>query len=190
MASAAKVGPPLSATRATIVPEIITALGGKRAIYSLVLSTVIGTTVFHSFIGGPIQYKTLPRANFGNLQSKIFPTYFAIQGVGAAVCLGMWHYGHRMVRFDRNAFRFNAWLLGGMVVGAVANLVSVDIMMQRHRLEKTEGKKYTDADVSPAMKELSSKFAVAHSVSALLNLGVLLAAVTHSAWIAEYASAL
>lgn len=40
------------------------------------------------------------------------------------------------------------------------------------------------------MKKLSAKFGIAHSVSALLNLGVMIAAIAHSSWLAEYGSGL
>ncbi|KAK4694137.1 hypothetical protein P7C70_g8791, partial [Phenoliferia sp. Uapishka_3] len=132
---------------------------------------------------------------FGHLQSRLFPTYFAIQGAGSAALLGLWFHAHRAVKGETVSFSFNAWVLASMITGALANLVAVGpwttgIMKQRHRLERLEGTSYTDPNPSPAMKKLSTKFGIAHSISALLNLGVLAGAIIHSSWVSEFGSAL
>jgi hypothetical protein len=41
--------------------------------------TLLGSTLFQSFIAGPFAYSALPRPQFSTLQQKIFPTYFAFQ---------------------------------------------------------------------------------------------------------------
>lgn len=45
-----------------------------------------GTTIWHSFINGPLAYKTLPRQQFGTLQGRLFPPFFALQVITGAIC--------------------------------------------------------------------------------------------------------
>lgn len=48
-------------------------------------------------------------------------------------------------------------------------------MFERHRLERSEGKSYSDPEVSDKMKTLNKTFGKLHGVSSLLNLGAVLA---------------
>lgn len=41
--------------------------------------TLLGSTLFQSFIAGPFAYSAIPRPQFATLQQKIVPTYFAFQ---------------------------------------------------------------------------------------------------------------
>ena len=41
--------------------------------------TLLGSSIFQSFIGGVVAFKCLPRAQFATLQTAIFPIYFALQ---------------------------------------------------------------------------------------------------------------
>lgn len=61
-------------------------------------------------------------------------------------------------------------------------------MQDRHRLQKLEGTTY-DAEIkSPRMESLNKRFAVAHSVSSLLNVSYFGAAVIHTAWLGRFGS--
>lgn len=53
------------------------------------------------------------------------------------------------------------------------------IMFKRQKLEKDEGKKYTDAGVSPEMQALTRQFGILHGVSSLANLGAVIALIFH-----------
>lgn len=57
------------------------------------LGTALGSTVWHSFIGGPTAYKALPRQQFGHLQSRLFPRFFALQTTSALALLGLYARG-------------------------------------------------------------------------------------------------
>ena len=59
-------------------------------------------------------------------------------------------------------------------------------MFQRHKLEKAEGKQYTDEGVSAEMKALNKKFAQAHGISSMFNLDALIALIFHGLWIGRY----
>lgn len=118
--------------------------------------------------------------------------------------LAMYTRSRALVRSD-----VNAWLLGIMTAAGALNWALVGpwttaIMQRRHRLERLEGTKYNDdvvsrtifarvcselmstcchSQVSPKMAEHNKKFAIAHSVSSLLNLGFVLAVIAHSAMV-------
>ncbi|SCV72749.1 BQ2448_4286 [Microbotryum intermedium] len=182
--------------------------------YGLILGTILGSTIWHSFLAGPVSspwlkihprssiiiltlenilfphlqlaYSHLPRQQFGNLQSKLFPPFFALQSAGSLVLLGLYkRAGHVLSRHDSTS-----WVLGGMSVAGLLNLLIVGpwttaIMFRRHRVERLEGTTYSAPDPSPKMKSLNKRFAIAHSISSLLNLGFVFAVVGHAAWIAQ-----
>uniref|UniRef100_A0A7N2KQL6 Reverse transcriptase zinc-binding domain-containing protein n=1 Tax=Quercus lobata TaxID=97700 RepID=A0A7N2KQL6_QUELO len=71
----------------------------KLAIYLklahlLCYATAFGTALWVTFIGGIIMFKNLPRHQFGNLQSKMFPAYFSMVGICCAVSVGSFAYLH------------------------------------------------------------------------------------------------
>lgn len=48
----------------------------KAALNLLVFSVAFGGGVVHLYVVLPLAFKHLPRAEFGRLQNKVFPTYF------------------------------------------------------------------------------------------------------------------
>lgn len=40
---------------------------------------LLGTTFFHTFVGGIVSFRVLPRPQFSSLMSSLFPIYFTIQ---------------------------------------------------------------------------------------------------------------
>ena len=50
-----------------------------RPYHIISYGTLLGSTLFQSFIAGPFAYAAIPRAQFATLQQKIVPTYFAFQ---------------------------------------------------------------------------------------------------------------
>ena len=60
------------------------------------------------------------------------------------------------------------------------------LMFQRHKLEKTEGKAYSDEGVSQEMKTLNRRFAQAHGWSSMFNLDSVIALIFHGLWIGKY----
>jgi hypothetical protein len=70
-----------------------------QTIHLLSYSTLLGTTLYQSFILTKLAYRSLPRAAFISLQKAVFPVYFKLQtgliflsaltvppGVGSLVC--------------------------------------------------------------------------------------------------------
>ncbi|KAK4460349.1 hypothetical protein QBC42DRAFT_272582 [Cladorrhinum samala] len=159
-------------------------------------STLLGTTVFHTFIGGIVSYRVLPRSFFASLMSKIFPIYFGLQ-TALPVLMAVTYPA------SRNAFGFAGGLggvrangkgviapLGLSVVCGLANLVVVGpettrCMDERRVQEKKDGKKaYDDPPHSEEMQALNKKFSILHGVSSLLNLGELVALVGYGVHLA------
>ncbi|TNY20069.1 hypothetical protein DMC30DRAFT_352929, partial [Rhodotorula diobovata] len=158
------------------------------------LGNVLGGTIWHSFFGGPLAYRTLGRKPFSQLQEVIFPRLFAFQ-TGTALALASL-YGRSAInkvqwsRFYTSSDR-NVWCLAVMAASGVANWFVVGpwttkVMKRRHRRERLEDKEYNDENVSPEMKQLTRRFAVLHSVASLLNLAFISAAATHAAYLAAF----
>ncbi|GAA5829151.1 hypothetical protein JCM11251_004142 [Rhodosporidiobolus azoricus] len=174
-----------------VSPSFYRALIHPRGVYSLTLGTVLGSSLWHSFIGGPVAYGALPRMQFGHLQSALFPKFFALQSTASFVLLGL--YGKTRSLTSKALWRNdrNLWLLAVMAVSGVANWAVVGpwttaVMKRRHRKERLEGKDYSDPAASDEMKLLNRKFAKLHGVSSLINLAFLLAAVAHTAHIGTF----
>ncbi|GAA5954415.1 hypothetical protein JCM8115_004581 [Rhodotorula mucilaginosa] len=177
-----------------LVHALWRAVTGPKGVYNVVLGTVLGSTVWHSFIGGPIAYMSLPRQQFGHLQSRLFPRFFALQSLSALALLGLYSRrpgGGELVRTFWRHGNKTVWALVVMASSGFANWLFVGplttgVMKQRHRKERLEGKSYNEPGVSNEMKALNKRFGTLHGISSLINLVYVAAAVGHAAWIAEY----
>jgi hypothetical protein len=47
-------------------------------------------------------------------------------------------------------------------------------MIERHKVEREEGKSYNEAGISDRLKALNKRFAIAHGCSSLINMAVIL----------------
>ncbi|GAA5908863.1 Tmh18p [Sporobolomyces salmoneus] len=169
-----------------VTPSFYRAVTSTRGVHNLIAGTLLGSTLWHGFIGGIVSYRTLPRQQFGLLQSKLFPHYFRLQSLGSFALLGLYHRAGKLVRSDRNM-----WVLSAMAVTSSLNWLIIGpwttaVMKKRHRRERIEGKDYNSSDVSTEMKALNSKFGVLHSVSSVLNLGFLGAVILATATSGAY----
>lgn len=144
-------------------PSIVQAIS-QKGLYNALLATMLGTSVFNSFVQGPLSFKTLPRQQFGNLQvrgalslklniadirhieqSVLFSYYFSIQTGGSAALMWLWS---RSSAFGRVLDRK---LISTMFLASSLNLILVgpwttSIMKRRHRLERLEGTTYNQTD--------------------------------------------
>ncbi|KAK4224153.1 hypothetical protein QBC38DRAFT_511953 [Podospora fimiseda] len=165
-------------------------------IHILSYATLLGTTIFHTFIGGILSYKVLPRTYFANLMAKIFPVYFTLQSV-VPVILTLTYPG------SRNPFGFASGISGlraqgkgvGIALGVamVCGLVNLGVvgpettrcMDERRGQEKRDGKKaYDEGPHSEEMQRLNKRFSVLHGVSSALNLGEMVAMVGYGVHLA------
>jgi len=148
-----------------------------------------------TFIGGVIAYKTLPRHQFGTLQHQTFPIYFALSIALSLSMLVMWTSSHPDVLSHilqpNVADVAQAYALLSVTLSQAANYFVISPLasittFKRHKLEKEEGKLYTDPSVSVQMKALNRRFAMLHGISSLANLTAFIALSFHGLWLGNY----
>ncbi|KAK4106613.1 hypothetical protein N658DRAFT_491249 [Parathielavia hyrcaniae] len=169
------------------------ALFSPAPYHILSYGALLGTTFFHTFVGGIISFQVLPRPQFGALMAKIFPVYFSLQAALPAV-LVLTYPG------SRNPFGVaagvagvldpsNRWSvlvpLAGALASAVGNLAAIGpattrVMQERRVQEKKDGKKSYDAPPhSQEMVALNKRFSMLHGISSLLNLATFVATIVY-----------
>jgi len=178
---------------------LLATLFNVDALYYMIYSFILGATIYVSFIGGTLAYKTLPRQQFGALQAKSWPVHFGTTLVLDLVLLGLWTIAHPDVvpaLFDaKRTDVAQTYALVFIALCSALNLFVVGpytakIWFERNRLERDEGKN-TQSDskepqVSPELKSLNIQFGYLHAVSSLVNLGVFISLVFHGLWISTY----
>ncbi|KAI0662536.1 hypothetical protein C8Q70DRAFT_1051167 [Cubamyces menziesii] len=167
-------------------------LFNAQGLYQVGYAWLFGMTLWVTFIGGTIAFKTLPRQQFGTLQHRTFPIYFVISIALSSGLLGLWVYSHPSVLTNylsplegdvAQAYALAAVVLSQAANHAVIGPLTSKTMFQRHKLEKMEGKAYNEPTVSAKMKALNKTFAQLHGISSLANLTAFLALLFHGLWI-------
>ncbi|KAM0998579.1 hypothetical protein ACFX2I_008296 [Malus domestica] len=148
----------------------------------LCFSTAFGAALWVTFIGGIIMFKNLPRHQFGNLQSKMFPAYFTMVGICLAVSAGSFGYLHPwssssvtdkyQLGFLLSSFAFNLTNL------FVFTPMTMEMMKQRHKVEREQNigeevggsKNVQVAKVNPKLAAMNKKFGMIHGLSSLANI--------------------
>ncbi|KAF8202934.1 hypothetical protein BJ912DRAFT_1052955 [Pholiota molesta] len=163
-----------------------------NSLYLLGYAWLFGMSVWISFFGGVIAYKSLPRHQFGALQHKTFPVYFVISIALSTTLLSVWILKHPdvLVYLARPnvADVAQVYALGIVLLSQASNYFVVGpmtskIMFQRQKLEKEEGKTYNEPGVSAEMKALNVKFGSLHGISSLANLLAIIALGFHGVYI-------
>jgi hypothetical protein len=154
--------------------------------------TLLGTTFFHSFINGPVMFKTVTRTVFSAIQTNLFPFYFGIQTVGP-VLMALTFPGSALFGIPSGPtglldglVRWNSLvpIATTFVTGLVNLLVLLPatqkVMKERRGQVKRDGKEwYAEGPHSAEMKALNRRFGILHGVSSLLNLGTLVALIAY-----------
>ncbi|ESQ43819.1 hypothetical protein EUTSA_v10006236mg [Eutrema salsugineum] len=148
----------------------------------LSFATAWGAALWATFIGGIIMFKNLPRHQFGNLQSKMFPAYFTLVGSCCAISLSAFGYLHPwksssavekyQLGFLLSAFAFNLTNL------LVFTPMTIDMMKQRHKVERENNigdevgwsKNREKAKTIPKLAAMNKKFGMIHGLSSLANI--------------------
>ncbi|KAK6941071.1 protein of unknown function DUF4149 [Dillenia turbinata] len=162
----------------------------------LCFSTAWGVALWVTFIGGIIMFKNLPRHQFGNLQSKMFPAYFSMVGTCSAISVGAFAYLHPwksasatekyQFGFLLSAFAFNLTNL------FVFTPMTIEMMKQRHKIEREANmgdevgwtKNKEVAKVNPNLAAMNKKFGMIHGLSSLANIFAFGSLAMHSWYLA------
>ncbi|KAH6633706.1 hypothetical protein C7974DRAFT_177043 [Boeremia exigua] len=146
--------------------------------------TLLGSTLFQSFISGVVAYRVLPRPQFSTLQKHTFPVYFTLQTAAPVALLLTYPSGpSRLLPVLSSAHvlptptdNLSSYLIATMFATALANLVylgpqTTRVMVERKHQETRDGKAaYDKGPHSVAMQKLNTRFSVLHSVSSVVNL--------------------
>lgn len=148
----------------------------------LCFAASFGAGLWVTFIGGIIMFKHLPRHQFGNLQARMFPAYFALVSVCAAVSVAAFAYLHPW----RSASPLHRYQLGFLLSALAFDLsnllvftpMTVDIMKKRHKIERDLGigqevgwsKNLDLAKQNPNLAAINKKFGLIHAFSSLANI--------------------
>ncbi|KAK5122232.1 hypothetical protein LTR85_004142 [Meristemomyces frigidus] len=167
----------------------LASLSDPKAYHILTYGTLLGSTIFQTFLAGPLAFKVLPRPQFSTLQQAIFPPFFTFQTALPVVLALTWP-GERVASVGGASMRQNAGIRGLMdgdnlwtalmpvvvMFGtSLLNLVlfgpaTTKVMRERKHQETRDGKKYYDPGSKTAeMQRLNSSFSKLHGASSLSN---------------------
>lgn len=146
--------------------------------------TLLGSTLFQSFISGVVAFRVLPRPQFSTLQRHTFPVYFALQSALPISLLITYPSGAmRLFPFlsskpvlHTSTDSLSAWLIGTMFGTALLNWVYIgpkttEVMGLRKHQETRDGKKSYDAGPhSKEMQALNKQFGALHGISTIINM--------------------
>ncbi|CAK9145203.1 unnamed protein product [Ilex paraguariensis] len=175
-------------------PKLTTFL---KLAHLLCFSTAWGAALWVTFIGGIIMFKNLPRHQFGNLQSKMFPAYFSMVGVCCVVSVACFGYLHPW----KTSSTTEKYQLGFLLAAFAFNLtnlfvftpMTIEMMKQRHKVEREANigeevgwtKNQEVAKVNPKLKAMNKKFGMIHGLSSLANIMSFGSLAMHSWYLAE-----
>ncbi|RXK38803.1 hypothetical protein M231_03979 [Tremella mesenterica] len=133
-------------------------------------------------------YQSLSRETFGTLQSHLLPVYFGTTTLLSSTLLltHLWFHPS-LISSPRVPPHWATSEEGQQGLLIIASLIpslinwiyvgpkATEIMFERHRLERLEGKEYDDPSPSESMNKLNKKFATLHGISSSLNVIAFLA---------------
>ena len=145
-------------------------------------SVAFGAALWVTFIGGIIMFKNLPRHQFGNLQSKMFPAYFSLVGVSIAVSAASFGYLHPW-KTSSTSEKYQLGFLLSSLAFNLTNLfvftpMTIEMMKKRHKVERENNigeevgrsKNLEVAKKNPKLAALNKKFGMIHGLSSLANI--------------------
>ncbi|GKU86990.1 hypothetical protein SLEP1_g1453 [Rubroshorea leprosula] len=162
----------------------------------LSFSTAWGAALWVTFIGGIIMFKNLPRHQFGNLQSKMFPAYFSMVGICCSISMASFGYLHPW-KSSSTAEKYQLGFLVSALAFNLTNLLvftpmTIEMMKQRHKVEREENigeetgwsKNREVAKVNPKLAAMNKKFGMIHGLSSLANIMAFGSLAMHSWYLA------
>ncbi|KAF2848074.1 hypothetical protein T440DRAFT_470426 [Plenodomus tracheiphilus IPT5] len=161
----------------TTVLDGLSTLANLAPYHVISYGTLLGTTLYQTFVMTKVCYQALPMSAFTTLQKRIFPIYFRMQTallVLTAVTLPP--YGP-LSFFEKK----KDWIPLGFASGlAVLNLFvygprTQTTMIERIHQETRDGRKSNDPEISEEMRAKNRAFSRAHAMSIHLNLMAVIA---------------
>ncbi|KAL8142636.1 hypothetical protein V2J09_015668 [Rumex salicifolius] len=161
-----------------------------KLVHLLCFSTAWGAALWVTFIGGIIMFKHLPRHQFGNLQSKMFPAYFTLVGVCCAAAVAAFGYFHPW-KSSSQSEKYQLGFLAGSFLFNLSNLfiftpMTVQMMKKRHKVEREQNigeeggwsknreaaktNPELAAKTNPELAAMNKKFGMIHGLSSLANI--------------------
>ena len=147
--------------------------------------TLLGSSIYQSFINGIVSYRALSRPQFSTLQAALTPVYFALQ-TALPVLMALTYPGVKSLTAteasslrgllqEQNRYTVLAPIATICALNAInllwAGPVTTRIMKERKHQETRDGKKYYDQGTqSKEMQRLNRAFGRMHGVSAVTNL--------------------
>jgi len=174
--------------------ESMIRLVNLNSIYLLGYAWLFGMSVWVTFFGGFIAFRTLPRHQFGALQHKTFPVYLLLSLIisTALLCLWIWKHPDVLQHIDHpeRTDVAQVYALSSVVYMQALNYFLIapltsNFSFRRQKLEKEEGKDHTNPEVSEDMKRLNRSFAWLHGASSLANLSAVLSLLIHGLWLGD-----
>ncbi|CAL9112454.1 unnamed protein product [Musa acuminata var. zebrina] len=172
------------------------AVSAAKLCHLLAFATAWGAALWVTFIGGIIMFKYLPRHQFGNLQRKMFPAYFMVVSVCAAVSVAAFAYLHPW----RSASSIERYQLGFLLSALgfdLSNLLvftpmTIEMMKKRHKIERDlnigqevgGAKNKEAAKTNPQLAAINKKFGMIHGLSSLANITAFGSLAMHSWYLA------
>ncbi|KAG6524760.1 transmembrane protein 205-like [Zingiber officinale] len=172
------------------------AVTAAKLCHLLAFATAWGASLWVTFIGGIIMFKYLPRHQFGNLQGKMFPAYFKMVSVCAAISVAAFAYLHPW----RSASTIEKYQLGFLLSALgfdLSNLIvftpmTIEMMKKRHKVERDlnigdevgVSKNMEAAKTNPQLKSMNKKFGMIHGLSSLANIMAFGSLAIHSWYLA------
>ncbi|CAD6583526.1 MAG: hypothetical protein ASARMPREDX12_001295 [Alectoria sarmentosa] len=151
--------------------------------------TLLGSSIYQSFVNGIVAYRALSRPQFSTLQAALTPVYFALQtalpvimaltypGIKSSSPLGITTEPSSLSGLLEEKNRWTVFVpITTMFALNSINLiwagpVTTKIMKERKHQETRDGKKYYDqGSHSKEMQRLNRAFSRMHGISALTNL--------------------
>lgn len=173
------------------------AVTAAKVAHLLCFATSWGAALWATFIGGIIMFKNLPRHQFGNLQGKMFPAYFTLISVCAAVSVAAFAYLHPW----KTATTVERYQLGFLLAALgfdLSNLLvftpmTIEMMKKRHKIERDLSigeevgwsKNVQVAKNNPTLAAMNKKFGMIHGLSSLANIMAFGSLAMHSWYLAS-----
>lgn len=132
-----------------------------------------GASVWVSFIASLTMFKNMKRQDFGRIQAKLFPKYFAWSSAAIIILMSTVQYKSR------------PWLLIAALVATMANWLIIEptasgVLMERYDLESSAA---DDPETKDKVQGLYKRFSKLHGISSLLNLVSVCGAFAYAWWL-------